>query len=227
MTTLMQEGAGPPRGVYGALRSDLVSGRWQAGEKLMPRLLAPGYHCAPGVLREALLRLASEGFVENAVQRGFRVVSPTPNSVWEIAHFRVLVETEGARLSIRNGDVTWEANLTAAHHRLTHLELRLRGTEASPEKTQLWSGYDRAFHEALIAACGSSLLKAQHRAAFDRFKQHVIAQDTTLGYRGEELVQEHTGILAAALDRDPDACAQALRRHFETFRRFSDAPMAW
>lgn len=218
---------GDARTVYDRLREDLVGGRLPTGQKLQPRLLASGYAASPAALREALLRLSSEGFVRSAPQRGFSTVAPTPETVWEIAHFRVMIETEGARLSIRHGDVAWEANLTAAHHRLSHLEARMRGEEIEPEQLRFWSGCDRAFHEALIAACGSDLLKSQHRAAFDRFKQHVIAQDRTLGFRGGELIREHADILSSALDRDADACAAALRRHFETYRRFAVDPIAW
>ncbi|MEM7545595.1 MAG: GntR family transcriptional regulator [Pseudomonadota bacterium] len=212
--------------VYQRLRTDLVSGVLPPGGKLKPQILAHGYAASPAALREALLRLASEGFVTSAPQRGFSAARPNPETVWEIAHFRILIETEGARLSILHGDVRWEANLLAAHHRLSHLEGHLRGGKEIEENLRLWSSYDRAFHEALIGACGSDLLKDQHRISFDRFKQHVIAQDATLGFRGEELVREHGDILTSALDRDPLACAKALRLHFETYKRFSDAVIA-
>ncbi|MEM8751337.1 MAG: GntR family transcriptional regulator [Pseudomonadota bacterium] len=224
-TTKPAAAATRPAGVYEALRGDLARGRFAPGGRLAPKALAARYDCTPGVAREALIRLAAEGFVDSAAQRGFRAVRPTPASVWEIAHFRILIETEGARLSILHGDMAWEANLTGAHSRLTHMERRLRGRAPAGEDRRLWSAYDRAFHEALIEACGSTLLRARHHEIYDRFKQHVIAQDPTLGFRGEALVREHTDILDAALARDPVACAAALQRHFEIYRRFSDQPM--
>lgn len=213
------------RDVYRRLREDLVAGAFPPGGKLMPLRLRQRYAASPSSVREALLRLAAEGFVRSSPQRGFRAVAPTPESVWEIVCFRLLIETEGARLSILHGDMAWEANLTAAHHRLSHLESRMRGEALTPARLKLWSGCDRTFHEALIAACGSALLKSHHLLIFDRYKQHVIAQDPTLGYRGRELVREHRDILASALDRDAAACADALRRHFEAQRPFSEAGM--
>ncbi len=209
-------------GVYARLREDLVRGRMDPGAKLKPKDLARDYPASTATLREALLRLAAEGFVTSQPQRGFRVVTPTPSSIWEIAHFRILLESEGARLSILHGDVGWEANLSAAHHRLSHLEGRMRGDADVSGQLRLWSRYDRDFHEALIAACGSNLMKAQHRSAFDRFKQHVITQDPSLGFRGESLIREHSDILTSALDRDAAACSAAIMRHFETYRRFTD-----
>lgn len=212
---------------YAMIREDLVSGRIRPGEKLMPQRLATRYGFSSAVLREALLKLSAEGFVENLPQRGFRSVSIDADTVWEIAHYRVLIEAEGARLSILRGDMKWEANLTAAHHLLSHLEEVMRGQDHSMEQLRYWSGCDRAFHEALIAACGSRRLIGQFRISFDQFKQHVIARDPTLGYRGEELVAEHADILQTALDRDPAACAAALRKHFDTYRRFSSRTIDW
>ncbi|MEX2520524.1 MAG: GntR family transcriptional regulator [Paracoccaceae bacterium] len=214
-------------GVYERLREDIVAGLLAPGQKIKPKQYAPRYAASAAAIREALLRLAAEGFVESAPQRGFRTLKPSAESVWEIAHFRILIESEGARLSILNGGVDWEANLTAAHHRLSHLEARMRGEALNREQLRYWSGCDQIFHVALIAACGSNRILDQHRAIFDQFKQHVIVQDPLLGYRGEDLVEEHGAILTAALDRDPAACAAALRSHFETYRRFSDATMTW
>lgn len=214
-------------GVYERLREDIVAGLLGSGQKIKPKHFAPHYAASAASIREALLRLAAEGFVESAPQRGFRTLKPTAESVWEIAHFRILIESEGARLSILNGGVDWEANLTAAHHRLSHLEARMRGEALNPEQLRYWSGCDRVFHESLIAACGSRRILDQHRAIFDQFKLHVIAQDPLLGYRGEELVEEHRAILTAALDRDTAACAASLRSHFETYWRFSAATITW
>lgn len=205
--------------LYARLREDLVTGFFAPGARLQPRLLAPRYAASAAALREALIRLAAEGFADLLPQRGFRAAVPTPDTVWDIAHFRIVLEAEAARLAMDRGGVEWEANLTAAHRRLEHLEARMRGEPLDAAWLRLWSASDRAFHEALIGACGSRLLLDQHRIVFDRFKQHVVARDATLGYRGAALVREHADILEAALRRDPAACAAALGRHFETYRR--------
>ncbi len=218
--------AGASAGPYARLREDLVTGAIPPGERLQPKLLAARYATSAAAIREALIRLAAEGFALSLPQRGFRAPTPTPDTVWEIAHFRIMLEAEGARLAIARGGVEWEANLTAAHRRLEHLEARMRGEALDTAKLRLWSGSDRAFHEALIGACGSRLLLWQHRAVFDRFKQHVVAMDRTLGYRGAALIREHADILDAALSRDAEGCAAALARHFEVYRSVTPAPPA-
>lgn len=210
--------------VYSRLRRDLTTGAFGPGEKIRPHHVAPRYAVTPAALREALLRLAAEGFVERHEQRGFRNVRTSRETTWEIVHYRVLLEAEGARLSIARGGVEWEANLAAAHHRLSHLEARMRDMADAERPLHLWAAYDRQFHEALLAACGSDVLMAQQRVAFDRFKQHVIAEDRSLGYRGLALIDEHAAILKSALARDAAACAEALWGHFEPYRILPGAP---
>jgi GntR family transcriptional regulator, carbon starvation induced regulator len=55
------------------LRSDIVSGAWSPGTKLKMRELLPRYDVGASPMREALARLAAEGFVEQRAQRGMRV----------------------------------------------------------------------------------------------------------------------------------------------------------
>src|SRR5690606_14410544 len=131
-------GAGVATGVYDRIRDDLIAGGFVPGKKLMPQRLAPRYGASPGTLREALLRLAAEGFVDSAEQRGFRSVAPSQDTLWEIANFRILLETEGARLSIENGDVAWEEKLAAAHRRLSDLEREMGRPEATPDQLGFW-----------------------------------------------------------------------------------------
>lgn len=144
------------------------------------------------------------------------------DDIADIAMMRTLVESEGARQSIAAGDVEWESGLVAAHHKLAHIESRM--SDDQEKHYDLWRQCDWQFHEALLAASGSDLLKRMHRIMFDRFQDVVALEYQHMGYRGEVLVAEHRDILDAALDRDPGACAAALSRHlriYDTSRAFS------
>ena len=54
-------------------------------------------------VREALFRLSAQGLVNFQEQRGFRVPEKSPVLLAELTHVRILLEAEGAALSIRNG----------------------------------------------------------------------------------------------------------------------------
>lgn len=203
---------------YEAILRDLVEKAWPVDTRLKPSDLAERYQLASGAVREALIRLAAKGFVINYPQRGFRTLQGTTRSVSEHARLRGIVEIEAARLSIENGDLQWEANMAACHHRLTHLETRL-GTMENPslEELRIWTKAELSFHGALIEACDSEVLIQAQRDAFVLFRLHLVSVYPGWGFRGADSVREHEEILYAALARDPEACAAAIRKHFEHF----------
>jgi DNA-binding GntR family transcriptional regulator len=205
--------------VYENLRENLIWGRWTPGEKLKPQYLKTALDCSSSVMREALIRLAGEGFVHFEEQRGFSAIVPTEQSLTELRNLRILLETEGARLSIENGALEWEAELTAAHHRLAHLEEKMRNESDISGFIKVWSHYDWAFHEAFMAACGSQHLQQMHKTVYDKFRLHVISELRDFGYRGEITIHEHNDILESALRRDLDACQQAIERHLKIYRQ--------
>ncbi len=203
---------------YEILRDGLIWGRWKPGEKLKPQHLKTEISTTSSALREALIRLAGEGFVTFEEQRGFSTIRPTPSSFLELRHLRVLLELDAARLSVERGNLEWETNLSAAHHRLIFLEDKMRSSDDLRSYIKWWSRYDGQFHEALIAACGSELLKQQFRSIYDKYRLHAVTELRTFGFRGETTTREHNDIVTAALDRDADACTAAIERHVTVYR---------
>ncbi|MEM7670412.1 MAG: GntR family transcriptional regulator, partial [Pseudomonadota bacterium] len=98
---------------YDAILRDLLERAWPVDARLKSTELAGRYGQASGAVREALIRLAAQGFVWSYPQLGFRTIKGTTRSVSEHAGLRVAVEVEAARLSILYGDLAWEADLTA------------------------------------------------------------------------------------------------------------------
>lgn len=193
---------------YDAIRRDIIFGRLAPGTRLRLEALKKRYAVSVTTLREILNRLVSEGFVVAEGQRGFDVAPVSDGNLAELADLRILLESHALELSFRDGDVDWEANVLAAHHRLKVLEARmLSGDHAVRE---LWKRYDWEFHHALIAACGSQELLSTHGMIFDKYLRY---QMLTLTFRGEVAATEHRDLLDAALRRDAPAAREVLRRH--------------
>jgi len=203
--------------VYEILRADILNGAFPPGSKLKLDVLKDRYHAGINALRESLSRLASEGLVHAEDQKGFRVVEATRDRLYELTRFRILIETDGARHSIANGGVDWESALVAAHHKLAHIERKMQ--EDPQAHFALWSQYDWEFHAALLAACGSQVHRHYHRLIFDQFRQFVVVELKTHGFRGSEIIAEHEAILTAALARDTERCAVALAKHIGVYDR--------
>ena len=195
---------------YQRIKRDIIFGRLAPGSKLKLDGLKDRYEASMSTLRETLNRLASEGFVAAQDQRGFFVTDVSREDLIEIANLRVLLESHALRLSIANGDTDWEGNLVAAHHKLHLMEQKmLSGDETQKED---WKRYDWEFHQALISACGSKNLLSLHAVLFDKYLRY---QMLVLTYRGDEAVEEHREMFEAALARDADTSAAALKRHVE------------
>jgi len=165
---------------------------------------------AVGTLREALFRLASEGLVIAEGQRGFSVAPVSVADFRESAELRFLLESEGIGASFAAGDLDWEGQVVGAHHRLAVLERRLMAGEAAD--TALWKRYDREFHRALIAACGSDTLLETHAAAYDRFLRY---QMIAVVFRGAIAAEQHAGLLRCALARDAGQAREILWAHLD------------
>ncbi|HEY0293737.1 MAG TPA: GntR family transcriptional regulator [Bordetella sp.] len=84
--------------VYRQLRSYLWSGNVRWGEMLRESVLATRLGVSRTPVREALMRLASEGFLE-ARDRGFAVPALDEEDIEDIYHLRVLLETDAVRFT--------------------------------------------------------------------------------------------------------------------------------
>lgn len=194
--------------VYARLRTDILFGRLGPGERLRLDDAGRRYGASVGTMRELLNRLTSEGLVVAEAQRGFEVAPVSPPEFREIAALRLLLEGHALTLSFAAGDLDWEARVVAAHHKLAVTERSmLTGIDADPT---LVRKYDRAFHHALISACGSRVLMETHRSAHDRYLRYITI---AVAFRGEVSVGEHAALLECALARDARRATEILKVH--------------
>lgn len=198
--------------IYADVRRKLIEAEYKAKSKMKPEQLRSDYNCAASTMREVLFRLASDGFLDFEEQRGFRVVTCTEQSLSELTYMRVLIEIEGARLSIEQGDIEWEAKLAAAHYKLAHIEQKMQTSDATDHFVNTWSMAEWEFHATLISACGSGLMRSQHKIIYHRFRQHLLNLKRHHGFRNTNNL-EHQAIVEAAVARDAEACRKAISVH--------------
>lgn len=129
------------------------------GEKLKPKALQGLYGCSANTVRDVLLRLSKVGLVEFEMQRGFRAADTSTERRRDVTKFRILLEQEGATLSMMHGGVDWEARLFAAHDKLSHIETQIANQDVVQPFIDLWSDAEIEFHQTLISECRSPLLR--------------------------------------------------------------------
>ncbi|MCY4139119.1 MAG: GntR family transcriptional regulator [Rhodobacteraceae bacterium] len=194
--------------VYQQIKRDIIFGDLEPGAKLKLNGLKSRYAASLSTLRETLSRLASEGFVEAPEQRGFFVTPVSAEDLTEIANLRILLECYAIERSVALGDVDWEGDLVAAHHKLDLSERQMLSGDHSDKETG--KRYDWEFHLALIRACRSRNLLDVHAIVFDKYLRY---QMLVLTYRGEEAVREHRKVFELALARDVEGARVALEEH--------------
>lgn len=194
---------------YESLRRDIVMGHLAPGEKLRIERLCERYGAGGSPIREALNRLYAEGLVSLHEQRGFRVRPISVDELFELARTRCWVNEIAVREAIARGDAAWEEGIVLAFHRL--MRARKEMTHG-PDYYQEMERLHRAFHAAVIAACGSRWLSAFADILFDLAGRYRHLARSKQKFR-RDTDTEHRAIMDAVLERNTPAAIAILTDH--------------
>lgn len=198
--------------IYEDLRAKLTTAHFTPGIKLKPSELQAQYGRSANTVREVLFRLSTIGLVLFEDQRGFRTPPSEPQRQSDLTSFRITLEQEGATQSMRNGGLEWEARLTAAHHKLSHIETRIAKADSITEVLTPWCAAEWGFHETLVSASDSPLLRSTFKSIYDQFRQQLVTKERNYGYFSNN-VAEHARIVESALDGRTADLRQAIHDH--------------
>lgn len=203
---------------YTDVRRDIIEGRLKPGSKLKIEELRDRYDVGASPIRESLSLLSSDGLVDRIEQRGFRVADISHEEFADILKVRCWLEERALRESIANGGAAWEEALVLAAFRLSK-EPRSTGEGDSFVANAEWEVRHKAFHAALIAACGSPTLLAYCDQLYDKNVRYRNLAGA-VSYPDRDPAQEHESIYQAALNRDADTAAKQLLNHYQNTGAF-------
>lgn len=199
------------------LRSDILEGRLEPGARLRLAELREKYDVGISPLREALMRLTSEGLVALEDHRGFKVVPMSREQLLDITFMRRELEGKAIRLSVERGDARWEAQVVAAFHELATLSVHESGGVLEPQ----WELAHRNFHTALGSACGSKWLIHFRTLLYDQWDRYrrlwFRVQNASPASR--DILDEHRELMLAVTQRDADAAVYHMQRHISASTR--------
>lgn len=195
------------------VRLGILHGDWRPGARLQPVELARTFETSTTVVREALSLMVGDGLVVSRPNHGFFVPELDLEELKVITELRCRTEEFGGQLACQNGDLQWEVDLTAAHHRLARSPRRLASDPGriNPD----WASAHHAFHLAILQGSGSASiakLAANLADATELYRRWAAA--TTSATR-RDVEAEHAEILEAALARDGSRLGNLLRVHYE------------
>ncbi len=192
------------------VEADILSGGLAPGARLGIAERAAHYGIGATPLREGLSRLIARGLVDAIGQRGFRVKEISREDLSDIVRIRTVIECEALRLSMGAGRGEWEAGVIAALHRLKRY-VRDAGRDFGEGRAE-FDVLHKAFHTAMIAACGSPRMLAAHSDLYDqayRYRRLMMAKFVD----PEDFLSNHQAIADLAIARAGDEACASLATH--------------
>lgn len=197
--------------VVEALRRDILTGVLEPGMKLKIEGLRERYGVGASPIREALSQMVAEKLVLRLDHRGFRVVGADLAELEELIQTELIISVASLRASIQRGGVDWEERLVLAHRRL---ELTQRSLDEHVYKPNpVWQQLHRAYHVALVDACGSEQAIAICGDVHDRQTRFRILYNRITQWPRRDVAGEHREITDAALAHETDLACKLLTEH--------------
>src|SRR5574337_216176 len=197
--------------IYAALRSEILGGRRPPGQRLKFPELSTTYDASVSVIREALTRLAAEGLVTSEPHQGYAITELSVDRLDELTDARLELETLVLARSLRDGDLSWESGLVAAHHTLASVPF-LSATDP-PYVTDEWAEAHAGFHRALLSGCANRRLVDMANGLRDEAELYRRWSQPLGGEKDRDLAAEHRELLDTSLARDTKAATESLRAH--------------
>lgn len=190
--------------VTNELRSDILSGRFGPGERLLEVQLAEQYACGRGAVRAALVVLSTEGLVEREANRGATVRRITIDEAIQITEARAALEGLIAAEAARN--------TTAEDHQELESIIEQMTAAVADDDGSGYSELNGLLHRRLREMSGHTIAaelvaNLRARAAHHQYRLAVMP-----GRPAESLAQ-HRAIVAGVVGGDESGAAEAMRAH--------------
>lgn len=188
------------------LRREILDGSLSPGAPLQLQPIADRLAVSITPVREALRKLAAEGFVEIDNSRAARVALINVAELEDVYSMRILIEVEVTRRAVLRLD---EPGLDRISVALSHYR-----TASEAEQIEAAREAHQAFHFAIYEASGSAWAMRCIQPLWNNSERY---QRIARAFRGtaQERVLEHAAILEACRRRDADDAAQLLTAHLE------------
>lgn len=197
--------------IYRTIRQHLIQGRWRPREKLSEEPLAAELGVNRNPVREALIKLAGEGWLERSPGAGCRVVGVDRQQIGHMMRLREAVEGMAARLAATSADDVQLLRIEQEHDLMRKL--------AGSRDTDAFTQSDTRFHRLIIEASGNPILLS----VWDQYHVRVLSVHGILRQMYEEggavwanedaaTIRGHQRIVDALRRHDADAAERAARQ---------------
>jgi DNA-binding GntR family transcriptional regulator len=181
--------------IYQELRKEILTLTLSPRVLLVESALAERFGVSKAPVREALAILQRDGLVEALPRKGYLVTPLTVNDVHELFHLRMVLEGAAAEL----------AATRITEDELLYLEnLEPKSTKGAAASIPKFLDINKKFHHAVASASRNTRLTSLIVGITEETERAIAAS-----YRGGE----HSAIVKALRDRDPEGARIAMINH--------------
>lgn len=190
------------------LLDDIMSGRFQPGDRIVESQIAKRMGISQSPVREALRDLVAMRFVDVEPHKGARVRKIEQREVMEIYPVRARLEELAGLLGVDKA----KERLGELEHAVERMSEAFHARDA-----RVMAQWDVSFHRIILEASENQILIESWNSLMIEARTFVTLNNLMLHRPGLDLAARHTPILEAIRRGDPDICAIEMRRHVEEF----------
>jgi DNA-binding GntR family transcriptional regulator len=187
-----------------AIRTRIVMGEFELGEALSETTVAARLGVSKTPIREAFLRLKTEGLVEIQPQRGTFVFQMSAAEVVSLSELREVLETAAVRLAIkRRGGALADAMRAV----IVAMRQALKRADALEYRT-----LDGGFHRTIMEHAGNAYLQAAYETIAFRIQalRNRLSRDPALN---RQSLKEHLKLAELVRAHDTSHATALLTKH--------------
>ncbi|MEV0030552.1 GntR family transcriptional regulator [Nocardia sp. NPDC050793] len=190
---------------YREVKERILTGALPGGELISEGEIAAALGTSRTPVREAFLRLETEGWMRLYPKRGALVVPIPPDEAEHVAHARYVVETAAVRALVAADPDAVATPLRASLDR--------QRTLAATEDLDAFAIEDTDFHRTYVVAAGNPLLSG----FYDSLRERQRRMNSVALRRGpldiDRIIDQHAGLAELITGGDVVGFAAALIEH--------------
>jgi DNA-binding GntR family transcriptional regulator len=188
---------------YRHLVDAMVDGTLEPGDRLVQDQLAERLDVSRTPIRDALMRLHSEGVITPTGRRGYVVRQLSPQDVRDNYDARMAIESFAAMRVTEMGEPALSTVRTALDHACAQ----------NVSTAQRSFSANRTLHEAIVRATGNAQLLACFESVWGRALSALIYRNFYIAQTADEFVRSHSALVEVLGEGEPERSRLAMLAH--------------
>lgn len=179
--------------VYRMLKTSILNGTIKQGEWLQENKLAELYKVSRSPVREVLIRLVSEGLLENIPNKGVFVKKLTSDDIYKIFELREILERYAIEKAVKKAT---DEDIKKLNEIFNKMELSFNSHNIDE-----YEKLDNELHEMIFTICDNEMVSNIYKNLRPQVKSFIILSLNSRK-RYDKSISEHRGLVEGITERN-------------------------